>query len=85
MEANNGNGLFSTIIPINTNTCDEANPDPCKRPCNWNLDFGYKSLHPGGALFLMGDNSVQFFPQSIDHWTYQWLGTIDDGHAATLP
>jgi prepilin-type N-terminal cleavage/methylation domain-containing protein len=82
---NNGSGLFSTVIPINTNSCKESDPDPCKRINNWNMSFGFRSSHPGGSFFLMGDGSVHFFTQTIDHWTYQWLGTRSDGRAVTLP
>lgn len=77
---NNGNGLFTTVIPINSDTCRAQHPDPCKRNCNWNLSFGFRSAHPGGSNFLMGDGSVHFFTQTIDHWTYQWLGTRNDGN-----
>jgi prepilin-type N-terminal cleavage/methylation domain-containing protein len=83
--ANNGNGLFTTVIPINADSCQAASPDACKRPCNWNLSFGYRSMHSGGAYFLMGDSAVRYFTQNIDHWAYQWLGTRNDGRPVELP
>ena len=82
---NNGSGLFSTVIPINSDSCKANDPDPCKRINNWNMSFGFRSAHPGGALFLMGDGSVHFFSQTIDHWAYQWLGTRNDGRPVTVP
>ena len=70
---NNGNGYSTTLIPINFDTCNEAAPDPCHRPCSWNTDVGFKSAHPGGAQFLFGDGSVRFLAEKIDHQTYQYL------------
>ncbi len=57
--SNNGQGLTSTIVPINYNSCsrDANEPDGCKRYCNWNTELGFKSRHPGGAQFLLGDFS----------------------------
>ena len=83
---NNGNGLITTCAPINYDSCDPSPPDAggnnCGRPCNYTTDSGFKSLHPGGAMFLFGDGSVHFLPETIDHWTYQYLGGKDDGHPA---
>ena len=79
-------GTF-TQIPINYNSCDytTANPNGCARYCNWNTEVGFKSRHPGGAQFLLGDGSVRFLPQTIDHWTYQRLGDKADGQGVTMP
>jgi prepilin-type N-terminal cleavage/methylation domain-containing protein/prepilin-type processing-associated H-X9-DG protein len=76
--SNNGNGFCTTLIPINFDSCDDSNPDPCRRSCNWNTEVGYKSSHPGGAYFLFGDGSVRFFKDNIDHTTYQRLGAKND-------
>ena len=84
--SNNGNGLTATIVPINFDTCHPATwPDKCHAPCNWNNELGFRSLHPGGALFSIGDGSVRFLSQTIDMWTYQYLGGKSDGHPATWP
>ncbi len=85
VRSNNGNGLVSTQVPINTDTCDVNATDPCRKPCNWSSELAFKSAHPGGALFLFGDGSVHFFSESIDHWNYQYLGAKADGEVATLP
>lgn len=83
---NNGQGLFTTLIPINYDSCDLGNnPDGCKRYCNWNMEFGFKSLHPGGAQFLFGDGAVHFLPETIDHWNYQALGDRAGGKVASVP
>ena len=83
--SNNGQGLTSTIIPINTNSCEASSSDGCQRPCNWNAELGFKSSHPGGALFVFGDGAVHFLSESIDRWNYQYLGAKADGHAAQIP
>jgi prepilin-type N-terminal cleavage/methylation domain-containing protein/prepilin-type processing-associated H-X9-DG protein len=76
---NNGNGYCTTIIPINYDSCDPLAADPCRRPCNWNTEVGFKSAHVGGAQFLFGDGSVRFLDETIDHQTYQYLGGKSDG------
>jgi prepilin-type processing-associated H-X9-DG protein len=83
-QTNNGNGYAATLIPINYDTCNDAAPDPCNRPCNWNMEVGFKSAHPGGAQFLFGDGSIHFIRESINHQLYQYLGAKADGQSAGL-
>jgi prepilin-type N-terminal cleavage/methylation domain-containing protein/prepilin-type processing-associated H-X9-DG protein len=85
VQSNNANGLTSTLIPINFDTCNDAAADGCNRPCNWSTELGFKSLHPGGANFLFGDGAVRFLTQNIDHDNYQALGGKADGKPAMLP
>jgi len=87
-----GEGMCGTLIPINFDTCHDVNFDyvsagltECHRMCTWNTEFGFKSKHPGGANFLLGDGSVRFLPETIDHWTFQYLGAKADGHPAQVP
>lgn len=40
---------------------------------------GFGSDHPGGALFVYGDGSVRFIPQSIDMNVYRNFGNRKDG------
>jgi prepilin-type processing-associated H-X9-DG protein len=37
--------------------------------------WGFRSLHPGGAHFLFGDGSVRFIKESIAQATYMAIGT----------
>ncbi|HOM18813.1 MAG TPA: DUF1559 domain-containing protein, partial [Thermoguttaceae bacterium] len=85
--SNNGQGLTATVVPINYNSCsrDAVGSDNCDKYCNWNTELGFKSRHPGGAQFLFGDGSVHFLPETIDHWTYQYLGAKADGNPAQIP
>ncbi len=84
--ASNTQGMISTIYPINYDTCQQ---DQSRGPChwwnNWSTEFGFKSAHPTGASFVMGDGSVHFISETIDHWTYQRLGGRNEGEPASLP
>jgi prepilin-type N-terminal cleavage/methylation domain-containing protein len=84
VDSNNGNGYCTTLIPINYDTCNDSAPDPCRRSCNSNTEVGFKSAHAGGAYFLMGDGSVHFISEGIDHATYQLLGAKNDGQSPQL-
>ncbi|RIK88939.1 MAG: prepilin-type cleavage/methylation domain-containing protein [Planctomycetota bacterium] len=84
-ETNNGNGLISTLIPINYDTCSQTDPDRCRQWCNWSTELGFKSAHAGGAHFSMGDASVQFIAETIDAYAYNRLGGKADGQPAALP
>jgi prepilin-type N-terminal cleavage/methylation domain-containing protein/prepilin-type processing-associated H-X9-DG protein len=45
----------------------------------------FRSDHPGGGNFLLGDGSVQFFSDAIDMLTYQQLSTAMGGEIAAVP
>ena len=75
----NGQGIINTLVPINWDSCDPEASDGCHHPYPWNAELGFKSLHPGGMNTLMGDGSVRFLTEEIDHWTYQYLGARADG------
>lgn len=86
LRSNSGQGLTSTLVPINTHTCEtDPNADACTRPCNWSYELGFRSRHAGGATFLFGDGAVHFLPDSIDHLVYQRLGAKADGQSVSLP
>ena len=75
---------YATTAPINFPTCpDDAGygTNACfsNASNNWNATFGFKSAHPGGCQFVMGDGSVQFLSESLDRLTYARLGDKSDG------
>lgn len=82
--SNNGNGYCTTIIPINFETCNDASPNPCRQSCNWNTEVGFKSAHSDGCQYLLGDGSVRFIQESLDHTVYQHLGGKQDGFPVVL-
>lgn len=45
---------------------------------------GFKSLHPGGAQFVMADGSVHFIQEDIDTATYRGLATRDSQEVVSL-
>ena len=51
---------------------------------DWPNTWGFHSLHPGGANFVMCDGSVQFISENIELQLYRNLAHIDDGQIATL-
>ncbi|QDV67016.1 hypothetical protein Poly24_07070 [Rosistilla carotiformis] len=77
------NALYTgTGITINFNTC-EGEPGS-GTGCNqhtgqWGASQGFKSIHPGGAMFVLCDGSIQFLSETIDMVTYQRLGDRRDG------
>ncbi len=85
----NGNAHASTVVPINEfTTCEFAreyqigNPN-CVDPRNHNYAWGFKSMHPGGAAFVLVDGAVQFISETIDHATYQALGSRNEAPVGT--
>jgi len=63
---------------------------PLNNPYNgnssdWQHSCGYKSKHPGGANFCLGDASVRFVSQTIDYTLYNNLGTREGGEAVSVP
>ncbi|MEN1680959.1 MAG: DUF1559 domain-containing protein [Planctomycetota bacterium] len=92
LDSNNMDGKLSTVVPINFDTCSfhvpaqdgsVASGEGCFKSCNWNMEMGAKSPHPGGSNFTLGDGSVHFLTESIDHWMYQYLGDRADGEAVS--
>ena len=69
--------------PINFATCPGEGAGTSQTGCNsmttYNTSQGFKSMHAGGAQFVMGDGGVRFISQSIDYLTYQIIGNRADG------
>ena len=82
--SNNGNGFCTTLIPMNYDTSNDNAADPCHRSYNWNTELGFKSAHTGGVNFMLGDGSVRFVSETLDHNLYQSLGGKQDGQVANL-
>ncbi|QDU90231.1 hypothetical protein Pla175_36330 [Pirellulimonas nuda] len=59
-------------IPLNYFALD-ASEDDLKR--EWYKGRGFKSLHPGGAQFVMVDGSVHFVNEDIDTLNFRGLAT----------
>jgi prepilin-type processing-associated H-X9-DG protein len=81
-----GNFHTSTIVPINDfTTCSWATGAQirnaaCTNPNNWNISWGFRSVHVGGAHFLFVDGSIHFLSENINHpQTFQRLGGRADG------
>jgi len=69
--------------------------DTCGAPLNyfpqpptpdewWNV-MTFRSMHPAGANFCMGDGSVSFVDELIDYKLYRALSTKAGGELAQLP
>jgi len=82
---NGGLAHSTTTIPINWRSDGGSCSDALHYKGNWNVSWGFKSKHSGGANFLFADGSVHFISQTIDHRTYQLLGCRNDGVPASLP
>jgi prepilin-type N-terminal cleavage/methylation domain-containing protein len=82
--SHSGNGLISTLVPINYDSCSENTMANCGYWGTWSSSLGFKSSHPGGAQFVFGDASVQFLPDSIDPWVYNVMGAKASGEVASL-
>jgi prepilin-type N-terminal cleavage/methylation domain-containing protein/prepilin-type processing-associated H-X9-DG protein len=50
----------------------------------WNEMRGFKSLHPGGAHFVMVDGSVHFVTDGIDFTAYRGLATRAGGEPVSV-
>jgi prepilin-type N-terminal cleavage/methylation domain-containing protein len=52
---------------------------------HWREGRGFKSMHPGGATFVMADGSTHFVGESIDTLIYRGLATRAGEETAQLP
>jgi prepilin-type N-terminal cleavage/methylation domain-containing protein/prepilin-type processing-associated H-X9-DG protein len=74
-----------TAHPINyMNQSLLENPPTLSNP-RWDESVGFRSLHPGGAHFCMGDGSVSFVTDQIDQITYMGLASRAGGENVSLP
>ena len=74
--------MAGTTIPINIMQGEgKTQHGP---PKHWHT-CGYKSLHPSGVNFVMGDGSVHFVSEFIDYRLYNELGTRAGREVVTVP
>lgn len=59
-------------------------PDP-PTPLAWQNVFSFRSRHPGGAHFSIGDGSAQLISQDIDHQLYRALSTRAGSEVVAVP
>jgi len=71
----------SHTIPINIMESDDGFPANLE----WSRTSGFKSMHSGGANFVMGDGSVVFLNETIDQFLWASLGTRSGDEVAELP
>jgi len=76
---NEGSSHVTTLPPINSFMPEQVTGTCPWRIDNWNMSWGFRSRHPGGANFAFADGSIQFINQNIDQTNYQLLGCRNDG------
>lgn len=64
----------TTAHPVNSGNYELLQGGPSAWPTTtnpqWGLSAVFRSLHPGGAQFVLCDGSVTFIEENIDHITY---------------
>ncbi len=85
------NQAFATTAhPINFKNqtyLDLGNIDYTRQPepIRWDWAITFRSMHPGGANFLMCDASVSSVDQAIEHVVYHALASRDGQEVVQLP
>ena len=73
--------VSTTHIPLNL-MYTSLSPAPMNEA---RYTYGFKSLHPGGVNFALGDGSVHFINDAIDYVLINQLGTRNGGEISRLP
>ena len=71
-----GGGPFGSTMYSFGNSVGWINDPTCINNLG---QFGFRSLHPGGANFAFGDGSVKFIKNTTNLAIYRAIGTIDMG------
>ena len=75
----------TTAHPINYMNASLLATPPTMAIPRWDESIGFRSLHPNGATFCMGDGSVHFFSDNLDGFAYRALASRDGGEAVQVP
>lgn len=77
----------TTAHPINYMNDSLMENRPSWTPNNprWDESIGFRSFHPGGAQFCMGDASVRFVSETIDGPTYRAAASRSGNEVKPLP
>jgi prepilin-type N-terminal cleavage/methylation domain-containing protein len=70
---------------IPPNNAMKAGQPGYNNPDDWPNVYSFRSQHPGGLQFAMGDGSVQFVSDTISLAIYRALATRDGREVAALP
>jgi prepilin-type N-terminal cleavage/methylation domain-containing protein/prepilin-type processing-associated H-X9-DG protein len=73
----------TTAHPINFMNDSLKNLLPTQSNPRWDESIGFRSYHPGGCHFLLGDGSVRFVRDSVDGATYRAYASRAGGEALT--
>ncbi|WP_435020471.1 DUF1559 domain-containing protein [Tundrisphaera sp. TA3] len=65
----------TTAYPINYRNRSLVDNPPSQANPRWDESIGFRSFHPGGANFLLGDGSVRFVKDGIAGATYRALAS----------
>ncbi len=83
---NFGTQSFATTAhPINYMNRSLIQDRPVQANPRWDESIGFRSFHPGGANFGLGDGSVRFLSENIDGTTYRALASRAGGEVVSLP
>jgi prepilin-type N-terminal cleavage/methylation domain-containing protein len=83
---NFGSQSFATTAhPINFMNDSLKNSLPTQGNPRWNESIGFRSMHPGGANFMLGDGSIRFVSEDIDGVTYRALASRGGGEPVQVP
>lgn len=76
--------FYSNGSYLHTDTPLNYFPDPPK-PDDWPNVMGFRSLHPGGAMFAYADGSIRWMQEGIDYDLYKALSTKAEGEPIEEP
>ena len=75
----------TTAHPINYLNKSLQDNLPTQGNPRWDESIGFRSFHPGGAQFCMGDGSVRFVPETVDQVAYRAAASRANGEPTQLP